>query len=99
LAAATAAVDRRAIRSRRAVRRQRDLGIEKYSYPRFLLWSAIGGALWSDYTCVLAYAVGTALANFPLASVVIFGTITTILLAVIFWKLRRDRRATEGASA
>jgi membrane-associated protein len=73
------------------------LGIEKYSYPRFLLWSAIGGALWSAYTCVLAYAVGTALANFPLASVVISGTITTILLAVIFWKVRRDRRATEHA--
>jgi hypothetical protein len=42
--------------------------------------------------------VGSALANFPLASVILSGTITTILLAVIFWKLRRDRRPAEGAA-
>lgn len=76
------------------------LGIEKYPYQRFLLWSAIGGALWSAYTCGLAYAVGTALANFPLASVIISGTITTLLLGVIFWKLKRERRsAHEGRQA
>jgi membrane-associated protein len=73
------------------------LGIEKYPYPRFLLWSAIGGTLWSAYTCVLAYAVGTALANFPLASVIISGTITTLLLGVIFWNLKRDRRSAHEA--
>jgi membrane protein DedA with SNARE-associated domain len=69
------------------------LGIERFPYPRFLLWSGIGGALWSIYTCALAYAVGTALANFPLASVVISGTITTVLMGVIFWRVRRNRRA------
>jgi membrane-associated protein len=73
------------------------LGIESSPYPRFLLWSAIGGTLWSAYTCGLAYAVGTALANFPLASVIISGTITTILLGVIFWKLKRDRRSAHDA--
>ena len=71
-------------------------GIEKFPYPRFLLWSAIGGALWSVYTCVLAYAVGTALANFPLASVAISGTITTVLMGVIFWRMRRARRASRA---
>ena len=69
------------------------LGIAKFPYPRFLLWSAIGGTLWSIYTCVLAYAVGTALENFPLASVVISGTITTLLMGVIFWKVKRRRQA------
>lgn len=69
------------------------LGMEKFPYRRFLVWSAIGGALWSVYTCVLAYAVGTALANFPLASVVISGVITTLLMGVIFWRVRRERRA------
>ena len=69
------------------------LGIQRYPYPRFLLWSGIGGALWSVYTCVLAYAVGTALDNFPLASVIISGTITTLLIGVIFWKVRRQRQA------
>jgi membrane-associated protein len=69
------------------------LGTQRYPYPSFLLWSGIGGALWSVYTCVLAYAVGTALDNFPLASVVISGTITTLLIGVIFWRVRRRRRA------
>jgi membrane protein DedA with SNARE-associated domain len=67
-------------------------GIAKLPYRRFLLWSAIGGALWSVYTCLLAYAVGTALADFPLASVVISGAITTIAVAAVLWKLRRDRQ-------
>jgi membrane-associated protein len=67
-------------------------GIAKLPYRRFLLWSAIGGALWSVYTCLLAYAVGTALADFPLASVVISGAITTVAVAVVLWKLRRDRQ-------
>jgi membrane-associated protein len=72
------------------------LGIERFPYPRFLLWSAIGGALWSIYTCVLAYLVVTALANFPLASVAISGVITTVLMGVIFWKVKRERAARAG---
>jgi membrane-associated protein len=67
-------------------------GIAKLPYRRFLLWSAIGGALWSVYTSLLAYAVGTALADFPLASVIISGAITTIAVAAVLWKLRRDRQ-------
>jgi membrane-associated protein len=72
------------------------LGIEMFPYPRFLLWSRIGGALWSVYTCVLAYAVGTALDNFPLASVAISGVITTMLMGIIFWKVKRQRRGEQA---
>jgi membrane-associated protein len=68
------------------------LGLSSYPYRRFLLWSSIGGTLWSVYTCGLAYLVGTALAEFPLASVVISGAITTIALAALFVVLRRRRR-------
>jgi membrane-associated protein len=67
-------------------------GIAKLPYRRFLLWSAIGGTLWSVYTCLLAYAIGTALADFPLASVVISGAITTVAVGIVLWKLRRDRK-------
>jgi membrane-associated protein len=74
-------------------------GIAKLPYRRFLLWSAIGGALWSVYTCLLAYAIGTALANFPLASVIISGAITTVAVAVVLWKLRRDHRQRRQSSA
>jgi membrane-associated protein len=72
------------------------LGVQKFPYARFILWSGIGGALWSIYTCVLAYAVGTALANFPLASVIISGAITTMLMGAIFWRVRRARRAASA---
>ena len=67
-------------------------GIAKLPYRRFLLWSAVGGTIWSVYTCALAYAVGTALDDFPLASVIISGTITTILMGLIFWTVRRGRK-------
>jgi membrane-associated protein len=73
------------------------LGSQRYPYPRFLLWSGIGGALWSVYTCVLAYAAGTALDNFPLASVAISGTSTTVLIGIVFWKIRRQRQAEQAS--
>jgi len=73
------------------------LGLAAYPYRRFLLWSTIGGVLWSVYTCALAYSVATALENFPLASVVISGLVTSAALAVIYVVLRRRRRT--GAPA
>jgi membrane-associated protein len=74
------------------------MGLSQYPYRSFLLWSGIGGAAWAVYTCGLAYLVATALANFPLASVVISGAITTAAIAAIFLvvKHRRDQ-ATAAA--
>lgn len=81
------------------------LGLARYPYKTFLLWSAIGGIAWSIYTCGLAYLIGTALADFPLASIVISGFITTAVLAALFFLERHHRRtnaappaAAEGAS-
>ena len=45
---------------------------------------------------MLAYAVGTALDNLPLASVVISGTITTLLIGVIFWRVKRQPQADQA---
>ncbi len=73
-------------------------GLSHFPYRRFLLWSAIGGTVWSVYTCLLAYAVGTALEDFPLASVIISGAITTILMGVIFLRVRHTRRAAARAA-
>jgi membrane-associated protein len=53
------------------------------------------GTMWSVYTCGLAYLVGTALAGFPLASVVISGAITTLAIGVVFVLARRYRGAGE----
>jgi membrane-associated protein len=67
------------------------LGISGMPYRSFLPWSALGGALWSTYTCLLAYWVGSALDDFPLGSVVISGAITTGLIAAFFAYQRRQR--------
>jgi membrane protein DedA with SNARE-associated domain len=69
------------------------MGVSHFPYRRFLLYSAIGGSLWALYTGLLAYAVATALADFPLASIIISGAITTIALGAIFLVVRRRRRA------
>jgi membrane-associated protein len=55
------------------------------------LWSSIEGALWSVYTCGLAYLIATAPAGFPLDSVIIAGTVTTIATGVLALYLRRAR--------
>jgi membrane-associated protein len=55
------------------------MGLIEYPYRRFLLFSAIGGVLWASYTCLLAYWIGTSLADFPLASILISGIVTTVL--------------------
>ena len=34
------------------------MGMNRYPYPKYLPWSALGAVLWSTYTCVLAYKVG-----------------------------------------
>jgi membrane-associated protein len=73
------------------------MGMTEYPYRRFLLFSAIGGTAWAIYTCVLAYLVSTALADFALASIVISGLITSALVGGVYW-IDRHRRASAGAS-
>ena len=74
-------------------------GLQAYPYKKFLLWSAIGGTTWSIYTCGLAYLIGTTLVNFPLASVIISGLVTTIAVGVLFLVVRRRRRAAAAAAS
>jgi membrane-associated protein len=69
------------------------MGMTEYPYRQFLLWSALGGTLWSIYTCLLAYKVGTTLDNYPAASIVISGVITTVLMGVAFLIIRHRDRA------
>ena len=70
------------------------MGLSNIRYRKFLAWSALGGTLWSLYTSVLAYKVATTLAGFPLASVVISGIVTTAVLAVIFFVIRKRHVAS-----
>lgn len=70
------------------------MGMSDMRYRRFLAWSVLAGVLWSTYTCVLAYNIGTALAEFPLASVVISSAVTAVVLTVIFLVIRKQRSKT-----
>lgn len=71
------------------------MGMTEYPYRRFLVFSAIGGAAWAAYTCVLAYLVSTALADFALASIVISGLVTSLLVGGVYW-IDRRRAASHG---
>jgi hypothetical protein len=64
----------------------------------FLLFSAIGGTAWAVHTCVPAYFVSTALADFGLASIVISGLITSVLVGVVYW-VDRHRRTGDATPA
>jgi membrane-associated protein len=67
------------------------MGLSRMSYRRFLPWSVIGGIAWSVYTCLLAYWIGTAIADYPLASILISGLVTTLVLGAVFLVARRHR--------
>lgn len=65
------------------------MGIRKYPYRLFLMWSTLGGVLWGTYTALLAYWVGNALSGYPIASFFISGGITTVIIIGVFWWERR----------
>jgi membrane-associated protein len=75
------------------------MGLSDIAYRRFLGWSAISGILWSTYTSVLAYEIGLALGDFPLASFVISGLVTTVAITVVFFTVRRNRRRLAAAES
>jgi membrane protein DedA with SNARE-associated domain len=73
------------------------MGLSAIPYRRFLPWSVLGGALWSVYTCALAYRVATTLSGFPLASIAISSLITSAALAAVYFVDRRRRRGAKSA--
>jgi membrane-associated protein len=74
-------------------------GLSDLPYLKFLPWSALGAILWSTYTCLLAYWVGSTIEDYPLASVVISGAITTALISVLFLRERRRRQQQTAGAA
>jgi membrane-associated protein len=74
------------------------MGLSDRRYRDFIPWSALGGVLWSTYTCLLAYWVGSKVDDYPMASVYISGAITTLLMAgFFFFERRRARRSAPAA--
>jgi membrane-associated protein len=66
------------------------MGLTRFSYPRFLLWDALGGTVWASFSCVSAYLVASALDDRPILSMVVSLVITTVLLSLLFRRLKRD---------
>jgi membrane-associated protein len=65
------------------------MGITRYPYPRFLLFSAIGGFGWAAYRCVISYWAGRALSDYPILSILTGILLTTAILAVLYVLLKR----------
>jgi membrane-associated protein len=74
------------------------MGLSEMPYRRFLAWSVLSGALWSVYTCALAYWVSTTLSGFPLASLVISSLITSGALVLVYYVNRSRKRKAEAES-
>jgi membrane-associated protein len=76
------------------------LGLAGHPYGEFLRWSAVGGVAWSIYICGVAYAVGTALVDNPLAAVIVAGLASSVAVAIVFVVVaRRVRRIHREAAA
>jgi membrane protein DedA with SNARE-associated domain len=75
------------------------MGLSDIAYKRFLGWSVISGILWSTYTTVLAYEIGLALGDYPLASFIISGLVGSVAIAALFIAYRRSRRRSAADTA
>lgn len=73
-------------------------GLSDLPYRQFLPWSALGGLLWAAYTCLLAYWVGSTIEDYPVASMMVSGAITTALIAILFLRERRRRRRADSGA-
>lgn len=77
------------------------MGLSRYPYPRFLLWSVVGSTLWSAYTCVFSWWIGTKLGDWPILSMLISALITGVLLSLLYFPLKRryeETKAEQGAA-
>lgn len=71
------------------------MGITRFSYPRFLLWDAIGGIAWASFACISSALVSIAIGDQPLVSIVVSLIITSALLGFIYQRVRRDWEASK----
>jgi membrane protein DedA with SNARE-associated domain len=67
-------------------------GVVRMPYRRLLFWSGVGGAMWSAFTCASAYLIGTLLAGYPLLSLVVTGSLSTVVIAGVIWVQKAARR-------
>jgi membrane-associated protein len=72
------------------------MGALPMPYRSFAASTAIGAVAWSAYTCIVAYAIGTALDEFPLASIVIACASSAAIVGAVFFLERKRFRSSAG---
>jgi membrane-associated protein len=73
------------------------LGLAGHPYRDFLRWSVVGGVLWSIYICSVAYVVGTALVESPVAAIAVSAVASSVVVGVGFVVVARGiRRRRSG---
>jgi membrane-associated protein len=65
------------------------MGIGRYPYPRFLLWTVIGGGIWASYTCVFSYLIGQRLGGYPVLSFATSALVTGVIVLLMYFPLKR----------
>ena len=77
------------------------MGLTKYSYPKFLLFSAIGGMTWAGYVCLISYWAGLKLSDYPVLSFLTGILFCSAIVGVLYFMLKRrydhDRTPAEGS--
>ena len=72
------------------------MGAIRYPYRSYLPWSILGAFVWAIYTCLMAFAIGTALDEFPVASIVMAGASSGILVAIGYFVIRRTAKKVDS---
>jgi membrane protein DedA with SNARE-associated domain len=72
------------------------MGIERYPYPRFLLYTSIGGALWATFNCGVSYLIGSELGQYAVISLLLSFAITSALLGFLYVRLKRKYERTQA---
>ena len=68
------------------------LGLAGHPYRDFVRWSAVGGVTWSIYICSVAYLVGTALVESPVAAIAVSAIASSVVVALGFVVVGRNIR-------
>ena len=65
------------------------MGVGPHPYPKFLVFSSFGSLLWAGYTCAFSFLISGALDGYPLLSIGTSALVTTALLALLYFPLKR----------
>lgn len=72
------------------------MGAIRYPYRSYLPWSVIGAFVLATYTCLMAFVIGTALDEFPVASIVVAGASSGVFVAIGYFVIRRTAKRADS---